>query len=98
MRSNEQIYPPLCWRVQASEAVAELQAENKRLAGLLSEAEVAAEGAAQLRDALEAKNEAEVLQVSFLCLLGQQAPIDLSSTILQVPVSFRKTHMQSRCT
>ena len=49
--------------MQASEAVAELQAENKRLAGLLSEAEVAAEGAAQLRDALEAKNEAEVLQV-----------------------------------
>lgn len=49
--------------MQASQAVAELQAENKRLAGLLSEAEVAAEGAAQMRDALEAKSEAEVLQV-----------------------------------
>ena len=45
----------------------ELQEENKRLAGLLSEAEVAAEGAAQMRDALEAKNEAEVLQVQPSC-------------------------------
>ena len=49
--------------MQASKAEAELRAENERLAGLLAEAEVAAEGAAQLRDALEAKNEAEVLQV-----------------------------------
>ncbi len=62
--------------MQASEAVAELQAENKRLVGLLSEAEVAAEGAAQLRDALEAKNEAEALQVSFLYLQRLHIPFN----------------------
>ena len=55
-------------RMQASKAVAELHAENKRLAGLLSEAEIAAEGAVQLQDALEAKNEAQVLQVQSLYL------------------------------
>ena len=43
--------------------MAELQAENKRLAGLLADAEVAAEEATQLRDALEARNEAQALQV-----------------------------------
>lgn len=45
-------------------AVAELQAENKRLAALLADAEVAAEETAQLRDSVEAKIEAQVLQVS----------------------------------
>ena len=46
--------------------MADLQAENKRLAGLLAEAEVAADEAAQLRDSLEAKDEAQALQVRYL--------------------------------
>ncbi len=63
--------------MQASKAVTELQAENKRLAGLLADAEVAAEEAAQLRDALEAKNEAQVLQVqnAALTLPCQSRPV-----------------------
>lgn len=57
--------------VQDSEAMAELQAENKRLAGLLADAEVAAEEATQLRDALEAKNEAQALQVCDLSFVAE---------------------------
>ena len=47
--------------------MADLQIENKRLAGLLAEAEVAADEAAQLRDSLEAKDEAQALQVRCRC-------------------------------
>jgi hypothetical protein len=51
--------------------MAELQAENKRLAGLLADAEVAAEEATQLRDALEAKSEAQALQVCDLPFVAE---------------------------
>ena len=53
--------------------MAELQAENKRLAGLLAEAEaeIAADETAQLRDSLEAKDEAQALQVPYLYLFLQ---------------------------
>ena len=57
--------------MQASQAMSELQAENKRLAGLLADAEVAAEEAAQLRDALEARNEAQALQVCDLSCVAE---------------------------